>query len=144
MGNTCTSEDNQKRDANPFETECDNRASDDSEMVTVPEENESSVQENESEESKEKDDLSKDVEVMNEIEENETNSLEMNGNHSISSKSEAFEFEEKEVTAFEISDTKHPDVESYDSMIIASKNYKYDDRKNPFMDEVYDESLTVI
>jgi len=142
--NICTSEDNQKSDSNPFETECDNRASDDSEMVTVPEEDESSVQENESEESKEKNDLSKDVEVMNGIEENETNSLKMNGNHSISSKGEEFEFEEKEVTAFEINDTKHADVESYDSMIIASKNYKYDDRKNPFMDEVYDESLTVI
>merc|ERR1711915_1017775 len=102
MGNTCTSEDNQKSDANPFETECDNRASDDSEMVTVPKEDDSSVQENESEESKEKDDLSKDVEVMNGIEETETNSLKMNGNHSISSKSEAFEFEEREVTAFEI------------------------------------------
>jgi len=34
------------------------------------------------------------------------------------------------------------DVESNDIMSISARSYKYDDRKNPFMDEVFDDSLT--
>jgi len=34
------------------------------------------------------------------------------------------------------------DVDSNDTMSISARSYKYDDRKNPFMDEVFDDSLT--
>jgi len=34
------------------------------------------------------------------------------------------------------------DLDSNDNISITGRNYKYDDRKNPFMDEIFDESLT--
>eukprot|EP00092_Neocalanus_flemingeri_P018264 GFUD01019765.1.p1 GENE.GFUD01019765.1~~GFUD01019765.1.p1 ORF type:complete len:595 (+),score=183.04 GFUD01019765.1:305-2089(+) len=34
------------------------------------------------------------------------------------------------------------EVDSNDNLSISARNYKYDDRKNPFMDEIFDESLT--
>ena len=42
----------------------------------------------------------------------------------------------------EVVENRQAEVDSNDNISISARSYKYDDRKNPFMDELFDESLT--
>jgi len=41
-------------------------------------------------------------------------------------------------------ETRSPKVDSTDNISVNIKNHKYDDRKNPFMDELFDDSMTAV
>jgi len=133
----------EKNKINPFETEletdCDMKSSDEEiqcEPITV------TINGIESDKSL------KDDEICENSKENETTEsdpcgiVETNGVDVNSCKSDEGDIvlnKEVEVKSYE---KQELEVDSNDNISISGRNYKYDDRKNPFMDEIFDESFS--
>lgn len=70
--------------------------------------------------------------------------IETNGIDVKSYKSDEIEIVPKKEAEVKAVENGKMEVDDNDNISITGKNYKYDDRKNPFMDEIFDDSLTAV
>jgi len=134
-----TPTEHEKSKKNPFESELDQGCDVESSLDSVPIHNGIQSEESVTEDENYKIKNENEIIDVNHCDEEKADIID-----ATSSKFEKEETFENNNVEIKIIENHEKEVDSNDNISINGRNYKYDDRKNPFMDEVFDETLTSV